>query len=225
MLLAGAVAAGAGWYGAGWPGFRPVRVAIVGNRRVPAALIARCAAISPRENLWLQNMHAAASRVKAIPDILDVAIHRRLPARVTIAVSERVPYARVVSGGASYVVDRAMRVLDENAKHLPAFRISLREQDPPPGTFLTDAKLARLRTDYDDLQRAHVAAAALQFDRFGDLTARTPRGITLLLGDDESLREKASLVAPILAQTLSSARPVSAIDLRAPNTPVVVYAR
>jgi len=53
--------------------------------------------------------------------------------------------------------------------------------------------------------------------------AGTPRGVQLLLGDDEDLARKIALIGPILSQT--AGRRIAAIDLRAPGTPVVVYRR
>ena len=51
--------------------------------------------------------------------------------------------------------------------------------------------------------------------------ALTPRGVQLLLGDDEDLTRKIALIGPILSQTAK--KKITAIDLRAPATPVVVY--
>jgi len=80
-----------------------------------------------------------------------------------------------------------------------------------------------LRDDYERLTDAHVVVVTLGYDRFGDLTAGTPRGVQLLLGDDEDLTRKIALIGPILSQT--AGRRIAAIDLRAPGTPVVVYRR
>ncbi|MBV8148438.1 MAG: hypothetical protein JO092_05045, partial [Candidatus Eremiobacteraeota bacterium] len=44
-----------------------------------------------------------------------------------------------------------------------------------------------------------------------------------LFGDDADLTKKAALVNPILAQVDRGRRRISALDLRAPGTPVVVY--
>jgi hypothetical protein len=45
----------------------------------------------------------------------------------------------------------------------------------------------------------------------------------VLLGDDEDIEKKIALIDPILAQTAKAGRHVATLDLRAPNTPVVVY--
>ncbi len=99
------------YYGASWSGFFPTRVIVSGNHRVPAAAIAARAQILPNVNLWLQNMHAAARRIHAIPYVKDVRIHRSFPAAVHIAVTERTPYAVLHYGRGAMLVDRDLRVL------------------------------------------------------------------------------------------------------------------
>ena len=111
-----------GYYAATWPGFRPKHVAVTGNHVVSAHQIAARAGIDRRLNLWLQNMGAAAGRVATIADIGTVTIRRAFPANVSIAVTERAPYARVDFGGASIVIDHALRVLTQpGAPSLPVF--------------------------------------------------------------------------------------------------------
>jgi cell division protein FtsQ len=219
LVLVGGVGA---YYAATWPGFRARHIVVSGNRRVSTHAIAARAAIDRRTNVWLQNMAAAAARVAAIPDIGQVTIRRGFPASLTIAVTERAPFAQVRAGGEIAVVDRELRVLRAvPSAALP--QLIVRVALPAPGQFIKDERVTRLRDDYERLADAHVVVAALRYDRFGDLAADTPRGVQLLLGDDEDLTRKIALIGPILSQT--AGRRVAAIDLRAPGTPVVVYRR
>lgn len=215
------IAAGFGsYYAVRWPGFRPQHLSIVGNHSVSRHEIAQRAAINARENLWLQDMHPAAARIAEIPLIDTVRIARRFPASVTIAVTERQPFAEIVTPQQHVIVDRDLRVLDaEPDGPLPQFttRISL----PGPGAFIADRDLRRLRDDYNRLSAANVIVDKLSFDRFGQIVAATPRGVRLLLGDDDDLARKIALIGPILSQI--GTRKIAAIDLRAPGTPVVVY--
>lgn len=221
LVLLVVAAAFGGYFLAAWPGFQPKRVAVAGNHRVPAHVIALRAAIDRRANLWLQNIGAAAQRVATIPDIGTVTIERALPANVTIVVNERVPYARVRGKYTAVTVDHALRVLqsDPAESALPTFITDVRL--PDAGRFIRDERVSALRSDYDRLSAAHVAIASVRYDRFGDLIATTARGVQLLLGDDQDLTRKIALIGPILSQT--GGRPIAAIDLRAPATPVIVY--
>ena len=219
LVLAGGAG---GYYLATWPGFLPRHVVVVGNHRVSTHAIAARAAIDRRVNLWLQNAYAAAARVAALPDIGQVTIRRGFPAALTIVVTERSPYAQIRAGGQAAVVDRELRVLQTAASPaLPQFIVHAAL--PAAGQFIKDERVTQLRDDYERLAGAHVVVAALRYDRFGDLTAVTPRGVQLLLGDDQDLARKIALIGPILSQT--AGRKIAAIDLRAPGTPVVVYRR
>ena len=226
LLLVAIAAAAAGYWAATWPGFFPKTVAVTGNSVVSAQLIRNRAAIERRQNVWLQNMHAAAIRVAQIPYVKDARVRRALPASVTIEVTERSPFAVVHFGGGAVLVDRDLRVLgeaSESSDGLPVL-IASTQAVPVPGVFLKDPRAARLRDDFETLAAAHVAAARLWYDQFGDLIVQMRSGVQLLLGDEYDLNEKAALIGPILSQVGSAGKKIAAVDLRAPKTPVVRYA-
>lgn len=220
-----AIAVGAGlYYAATWPGFYPKRVSVGGNRVVPASEILSRASIAVHENIWLQNMHAAAGRIETIPYVKSASIRRTLPATVRISIEERRPFALVQFGGDTVLVDHDLRVLQGGSLALTLPVIAGKDAPAPrAGTFIRDAQIQRLRDDDDALVRAHVAVRSLRYDKFGDLVAVTSGGIRLLLGDDTDLSTKTGLVDPIISQVSASGKKLAAVDLRAPNTPVVVY--
>jgi cell division protein FtsQ len=224
IVLVAILAGIGGYYAATWPGFYPRSVSVTGNRVVAAQEIAARAQIARTQNVWLQNMGAAANRIAAIPYIESVRIHRSLPAAVRIVVTERVPYVRVRYGSQSVLVDRDLRVLEvqDGASSLPVL-VAKTTPAPKPGAFVKDPDVAQLREDYDSLSAAHVVVSSLQYDKFGDLVASMRNGVQLLLGDDSLLPKTAPLVGPILSQVGSSGRKIAKVDLRAPKTPVVVY--
>lgn len=225
LILLLIIAAGfGGYFAATWPGFEPLGVSVSGNRVVTAGEILARAQIARGQNLWLQNMAAAAGRVASIPYVNTVQIHRGLPATVRIAVTERTPYARLRYGAETAIVDRDLRVLEaqSGSSTLPVF-VAKGDAVPKPGAFVKDADAARLRDDYDALTAAHVVVVKLQYDKFGDLVATMRNGVQLLLGDDRLLAQTAPLVGPILSQVAAGGRRIAQVDLRAPKTPVVVY--
>ncbi len=219
------VASALGYEFATWPALRPHGVDVTGNHVVSAAQIVAKAAVEPNANIWLQNTRAMSARIESIPYVLTASVHRRLPAAVSIDVTERTPAAIVVVNGSRAVIDHTLRVLtadDSVQRSLPTF--VLRTAPPlKPGMFLNDDVLRHLRDDNDALVAAHVEPTALTTDRFGELIATLHNGVKLLLGDDDDLQKNIPLIEPILAQLERAGRPIAAIDLRAPNTPIVVY--
>lgn len=207
-----------------WPGFAPRAVTVGGNKVVPRAEIVGRAGVSTHLNLWLQNPHAIATRIEAIPYVERADVHRVPPATIAIWVTERSPFAILRSGDDEAVIDRTLRVLGPVPPGiaLPVFELG-NVRLPDPGTFVTSPRAAALRNDYDALVGAHVIPVSLRFDRFGGLVATMSDGIRVLLGDDDDLSTKLRLIDPILAQVVRKSRRVAAVDLRAPGTPVIVY--
>lgn len=224
LVLMAAVAVG--YFFATWPALRPHGVEVSGNRVVPTSQIVAKAALAPNRNIWLQSTRAMAARIEAIPYVDTAYVHRRPPSTVTIGVTEREPSAIVNANGENVVVDRDLRVLqnaDNNVKQLPLFKVDHINESLQPGTFLNDGVLHRLQNDNEMLISAHVTPDELEFDKYGELVVTLHSGVRLLLGDDEDLQKKIPLIGPILSQLQRAGRPIAAIDLRAPNTPIVRY--
>lgn len=226
-----AIAALAIYLLATWPALDPHTVAVLGNAVVPKAEILERAQIDPDRNMWLQGTHAMAARVEAIPYIATASVHRRLPDVLTIVVTERVPYAFVDAGGTRVTVDRALRVLQngmpaDRADSLPAFAVNGDGPPPPPGAYVTDSNVKALADVEDALRSARIDVRLLGYDRFGDVQATLRNGVVVMLGDRTlQLDQKIAMIEPILEKVDRGGRKVAAIDLRAPTTPVVVYAK
>lgn len=221
LVLFACVITFGGYYVVTWPGFRATHIVVIGNHRVGTKEIVKRAALRPRMNIWLQNMGAAADRIAAIPDMGPVDVKRGFPNVVTIIAHERHPFAVIRSGSGSAIVDRDLRVLTPRPGPAALPRFVLPVKLPKPGGYVKDERAISLRDDYELLAAANVVVVSLAYDRFGDLFATTPRGVQVLLGDDQDLKGKAALIGPILSQT--GKKKIAAIDLRAPNTPVVKY--
>jgi cell division protein FtsQ len=216
---------GAAWYLSTWPGLYPKQVLVVGNSVVTRDSILQRAAVDRHRNLWLQDAAAMSRRIEAIPYILTARIKRTLPADLTIVVSERAGYAIVSSDAATALVDRDLRVLavDPPSGTLPRLELGTAKIFTP-GEFLRGDRVGTLRDNAGALSAAHVPVLSVSLDQYGQGVAVIANGIKVLMGDDADLVKKASLVKPILAQVNSGGRRIAAIDLRAPATPVVVYA-
>lgn len=222
VALIGSMAAG---FALTWSGFEPKNVVVMGNRIVPRDEILARARVSPNVNMWLQSTRAMAARVEAIPFVEWAGVYRVPPTTIVVRVSERKPFAVVLTGGESAVVDRNLRVLTLGAANSSLPRLVLPASEPAllPGAFLRDARATGLRDDYEAMIAAHVVPLQLEYDRYDGLVATVRGGVRLLLGDDAGLAQTLPLVDPILAQVVRKQRRVAAVDLRAPRTPVIVF--
>jgi len=208
-----------------WPGFYPRSFDVTGNRVVSRDEILQHAAIAGNVNMWLQKPSTIAARIEKIPYVAVAHVHRFPPATIAISVRERTPFAVLRSGNHAVLVDRDLRVLQEvrDEPNLPVLQTRA-GVGLPDGAFLVEPSVVALRDDYDALTAAHVVPVELSFDSYGGLVATVRGGVRILLGDDSvDLNKKLALVDPILAQVVRKERRVSAVDLRAPSTPVVVY--
>jgi len=223
-VVAGVLSAAAGAVLTMWSGFDPSQVAVTGNRRVSSGEILRVADIPPNRSIWLDDTKAISTRIRTIPFVGTVSIHRLPPASFTIAVSERVPFATLTSNGRSAVVDRELRVLSPatGGERLPSFVLSL-HRSLAPGTFVTVHDALVLRDAYTTMAAGGLTPSVLTFDRYGDVVASLSGGPRLLLGEPNDLARKVRLVNAILAQVVRRQLRVSAVDVRAPAAPVVVY--
>jgi cell division septal protein FtsQ len=207
-----------------WPGFDPKNVLVAGNQRVSRSEIVAHAAIAANRSMWLQSSRAISKRIEAIPYVAAVAVHRLPPGTIMIVVSERVPFAVVQSGAEAAVVDQRLRVLTAATgdERLPIFALKP-GLELSPGHFITQPDAVALRDGYDAMMAARVIPQQLQLDRFGGLIATMRGGTRVLFGDESDFGKKLTLVDPILAQVVRKGRQAATIDLRAPDTPVVVY--
>ena len=163
-------------------------------------------------------------RIEAIPYVDTATVHRGFPASVTIAIAERKP-AYTLKARSNYVVDRDLRVLYRNTSDIvicPCITMN-KPLDVRDGAFVTDPQAVAMRDDLDALAAAKIEVGEARYDKYENLIVTLRDGTTVLLGDDgEDLQKKIALIGPI-RQQLAKGKPIAAIDLRAPNTPVVKY--
>ena len=224
LLLVVAILAGAA-VAAMLPVMEPRTITVSGNRQVSRDEILARAQIDQQRNMWLQDTAAMAKRIEAIPFISTAYVHRRPPSAIVIDVTERQTFAIVASSGAPALqVDRDLRVLKSVAAtgKFPVF-VTKAPLRASPGDYLADSEAIALRDDSVALADAGVVGERFWHDKYGDLDVALPDGVQLLLGDESDLAKRIPLVNPVLQQVGRTGKKISAIDLRSPNTPIVVY--
>ena len=179
--------------------------------------------IDPDANLWLLNTGAIRRRVEAIPYVSTVIVHRAQfpqPA-VVLDVALREASGCVRSSSGTVTIDATARVLQANcvSANLPAVDIGVMAP-VAPGSKLAAPEIDRLLADAR-LIGEHIPVRIVRRDRFGGLEAVDSRGVLLRFGSDTDLASKLALVEPI--RNTAHGRPLRAIDLRAPATPVVEF--
>ncbi len=220
LFLAFAAGYGA-WLLSESPALRLHRLVVTGNVRVSREDIVAHAAVDPRANVWLLDVRAIAKRVEAIPFVAHASVKRRPPADVTIEISERAPEGCVRGADFEFEVDAQERVLTEGCPDTRRVFLARSIGPAPAGRFLNNPELAQLERDARILSAGSRRLNDFRLDEYGDLEARLESGIRVRFGDDDDLPRKEDLIGPILASLGPKAAAVTAIDLRAPEAPVV----
>jgi cell division septal protein FtsQ len=209
------------------PWFRPaiVRVEVPLASPVSAAQVRAAAAIPRDANIWLLNAGAMRRRIQAIPYVDRATVRRtQIPkATIELAISVRRPSGCVRAGAREVTIDETARVLQDGCALPTVARIDAGGGTlPVPGATIADPDVGRLLADQNVLAAANLAVRSLSRDRWGGLNAVDLTGVILRFGSDADLAKKAALVGPVRAG-IGSKRPVRAIDLRAPGTPIVEF--
>lgn len=226
LFVAGAVVGTLAYLTMLWPGFDARVAGIEGAHHVSAHEIAQAAALDEQRNLWLQSKRKAELRIEALPYVKRASIHRSLPGRVRIVVSERVPAALVaLDDGSLALIDGEARILQRGMPRSAHFVVieNVRAPIAAAGTFITDPTIGRLMGDAKTLTAAGVAVRSIGLEQFGAVTILTRAGLRVRFGADADLPEKIRLIDPILRTVGARLGKVAALDLRSPKTPIVVY--
>jgi len=213
--VAGRSAVGAKIFATGTPSVR-------GNAHVSSAEVLARAGLDPQANVWLADARSAERRVEAIPYVASARIVRGFPGGAGIVVTERTPDGCVRSEVGLATIDAQQRVLHVGCSGGTLYRVRTFGEFKP-GSFLHDAGLARMQNDARELAASGRKLNDFGLDDYGQLEASLPTGIRVRFGDDGDLHAKERLIGPILAALGARLSTVSAIDLRAPGTPVVEH--
>ncbi len=203
---------------------RAVTATVPAGSPVTEADVLAAAHVPPDANLWLLDTRAMRQRIAALPYVLDARSHRTQFPQPAIAfdVTLRVPTGCVRTSTGVVTIDATARVLQTGcvSARLPSVEAGA-DPAPAPGEILTTPDIDRLLADAKAIG-AQVPVRLVRRDRFGGLEAVDADGVILRFGADDDLATKLALIDPIRRST-ASAKKLRAIDLRAPDTPVVEF--
>lgn len=203
---------------------RSVTAAVPPGGPVSRDAVIAAAHIDPGANLWLLDTNAIRSRLEAIPYVATASVHRaQFPQPVVaLAISLREPTECVSIGGETATIDATSRVLQTGCAvpTLPLVQIG-GVPATAPGATVSGPGVDQLLADTRQID-AHIPLRLVRRDRFGGLEAVDAQGVLLRFGADADLAAKIALVEPI-RRAAGKGRPLRAIDLRAPTTPVVEF--
>lgn len=215
-----------GYLAVTWDGFKVKGIEVTGARSpVSASDVLAAAAIDPARNIWLMHRASIAQRVEQIPLVETADVQRVWPNRVRIDVTLRRPAFRLQTAQRTLTLDAQLRVL-RVATAADAALPLLQDLDltaPAPGSFVTAATPRALRDDDDALVAAGIRPIRLWHDRYAGLSVALHDGILIEFGEEEDLPKKIALIDPMLAHVADRLSTVRALDVRAPNAPVIEY--
>jgi hypothetical protein len=190
---------------------------------VTQSAVIAAARIEPDANLWLLDTGAIRRRIEAIPYVATAEVHRaQFPQpSVSLTVTLRQPADCVRFSDGTVTIDATVRVLETGcvSSALPIVEVAVRSA-VAPGATVDDSVVGRLLADAKVIGD-HIPLRSIRLDRFGGVEAVDTSGVILRFGSDADLAAKVVLVEPV--RRAAQGRPLRAIDLRAPGTPVIEF--
>lgn len=207
----------AAFIGALWTPLLDVdEIRVKGADRTGAAAVLEQAGILAGDPLVSVDLAAAGRRVRALPWVGEVRLHRGVDGVVAITVEERVPVAWVATSNGPVLVDREGRVLGSDPAVTGQLELSDVARVPEVGGFLAELHrpVLRLAERLDALVPG--AVATLSAD---PLVGRLAAGGEVHFGDGSLLDAKIQSLRTVLEQVDLTC--LAVVDLRLPGSPVL----
>jgi len=187
-------------------GLRVRDVVIEGRATTPEPLLRAALGVSRGDPILGFSVAAARARIESLASVESVAVERRLPATIVVALTERRPVAVWQNQGRFVLIDRAGTVLpDQDPAKATGLPLVVGVGAPAHVAALLDALTAQ------PALQSHLVAAVRVGDRRWNL--RMNSGADVLLpedGQDDALKRLASLQQDHAVLD----RPLQVIDLR-----------
>ncbi len=227
MKVVIAILVAAGGFGA-WQGYWTIThadmfvvsgVDVKGAKQLREEDLKDIAAAFTGQNIFRVDVNAAMRRAAANPWVKESRIYRKLPNRITMAFTERVPYAVLDTGSARYLTDEDGMVIERLAKERvpewPLPVIVIRNQHVRPGEQVTAAGMSEAKALIGEI-------AARGGWKLADITVKadSPDSLSVVYAEhefkigsgryDEKLRRLAEVMADVKQRGLE----IAYVDLR-----------
>lgn len=200
---------------------RVQNVEVTGAETVSAQQIADLAELD-NDSLFTMDAPAAADRIRQLPMVKDVAIHRSWPQTVRISVIERTPWAIWQVGATNYVVDEQGVVLPIEAapEGLPTIVVAGAEGGLEPGDIADQDAVALTRTLREQVpSQLSLDIATYEWSDESGLTVTTDAGYHVVLGDSQNMDYKLAVWREIEGQLGRESMSGHVLDLRFGDRP------
>lgn len=204
------------------PLFQLQQIHLVGAERLSAKDVLAWTGLSLGENLFDLDTVAIARSLRTHPMVADVRVSRKLPAALRVDLDERRPVAFVPTGDAFWAVDAGAVALFESEALTLALPLVTLEAVPTPtaGQTIEDPRLPLALEFAGALSLKTLASLSEVHVTDDGLMAYTRDGISISLGAEGQMAEKARVLESLLDQVQARRLSVAHIDLRHPRSPV-----
>lgn len=236
ILMVVVIAAG-GWLG--WQAYRTLLhaemfqiagVDVKGVRHMSEADLREIAGVFTGQNIFSVDLETAVRRARANVRVKDVRIYRRLPNRISMVFTERLPFALLDTGAVQYVLDNDGVVIDKVVKEkastgrLPV--VAIKDARVRPGEQVTSGGMAEAL-----MLIAEIAGRGGW--RLPEVTikAASPESLSVLYADHEfkigavNYAEKLRRLAEIMADGKQRGWNIAYVDLRPERQAAVMVSK
>jgi len=208
-------------------------VKVAGLNYLPEAKMISTAKIPQGENIFLIDLDEAKARFSNVVQIKEIKIKRKLPSTIVIEIKERAPYAIVVIGGATSLVDEDGYIIAGKSLSSSIYRLDISKYPVIRGVNKNNLEKG-MRLDEKD--RVFVRAALKMLSKFIDISA-----IQIEVGDREDIviyiedilkvkigapsdiERKIKIIKAIRDSVQGKWTKLSYIDVRVPDDPVIKF--
>lgn len=215
------------------PIWRIRSVQVTGNNFLPEAKIINTAKIPQGENIFLIDLDEVKSRFSDVIQIKEMRIKRKLPATVIIDVKERIPFAIVVIGGTTSLVDEDGYMIARQSLGSSMYKVDITKYPVIRGILKKNLENG-VRLNPGD--RAFVSSALGMLSKFIDLgTIQIEAGnrediiiyiqdiLKVKIGDARDIERKIKIVNGLLGAVKGKWIKIAYIDVKVPDDPVIRY--
>lgn len=189
---------------------------IKGNVAVSAREIYIASGIDSQSVFWI-NPARVADRIVGLPNIKSASVSVSLPAQVRIEVVERRPELLWQTGDTVWWVDHEGMIVPPKGDLTGMFRIVDDDRQPLKAGFQIDQTIVQ---GAQTLRMLVPDVSFVRYSRSKGLTAATPEGWPVYLGEGSQIKAKLVVLTAVLAELKERNVTPAYIDLRDPLRPV-----